>query len=96
MARADQTSYQLLSNASATGAAVPIKGGIYMFLVEGTVGGATLQLQIKSPNGTFLNVGTGLTAAGVQTPIYLGAGDVRVLVAGGAPSALFAYLVGIG
>jgi hypothetical protein len=50
--RSDDIQYTLLANGSATGSAVPIKGGEYIFQVEGTAGGATFALQMLSPNNT--------------------------------------------
>jgi hypothetical protein len=101
--RADDNSYALLSNASATGAAVNIRGGQYTFSAEGTIGGATIALQVQSPNGTWETVSVFSNSAASTTTlpyaltgIDLPAGAVRVSVTGGTPSALFAYLVGLG
>lgn len=101
--RADDTQYTLLSNASATGAAVPIKGGEYHFMVEGTVGATTASLQIQTPNGTWTDVQvfTGSVVKftvlpGNQSGIDLPACNVRCALTGGTPSAIFAYLVGLG
>lgn len=101
--RADDIVYTLLANGSATGSAVAIKGGEYMFHAEGTVGGATLALQIQSPNGTwatitvFSNSPISTTALPyAQTGIDLPAGNVRIAITGGAPSAIYAYLTGLG
>lgn len=101
--RADDNTYILASNASATGAAVPVKGGEYMFMVEGTVGGSTLSLQVQSPNGTWADVQVFSGSAvkftvlpGAQAGVDLPACNVRMAVTGGAASSLFAYLVGCG
>lgn len=101
--RADDNTYTLLSNASASGSPVNIRGGEYIFTVEGTVSGATIALQIKTPNGTlatvsvFSNSPVSTTALPyAQTSIDLPAGQVQATVTGGTPSALFAYLVGLG
>lgn len=101
--RADDNSYTLLSNGSATGSAVPVKGGEYLLQAEGTLAGATLSLQIKTPNGTWSPVlifaGSAVaftTVPNSQTGIDLPAGDVRVALVGGTPSAIFAYLIGLG
>lgn len=101
--RADDNAYTLASNASATGAAVAIKGGEYEFFVEGTVGGSTISLQVQSLNGTWLPVNV-FNASPVQTTslpysqtlIDLPAGNVRMAATGGTPSALYASLVGLG
>lgn len=100
--RADDMAYTLASNVNATGSAVAIKGGQYMFTVEGTAGGTTVTLQIKTVNGTWANVTAYDTAVSsatlpyVDTPIDLPAGEVRVALTGGTPSAIFSYLVGLG
>jgi hypothetical protein len=101
--RADDSSYTLASNLSATGSAVAIKGGEYQFSAEGTVGGSTISLQFQTPNGTWSDL---LIFAGspvksttlpfTQTQIDLPAGNVRMAATGGTPSALYAYLVGLG
>jgi hypothetical protein len=101
--RADDNVYTLLSNGSATGAAVNIRGGEYLFTAEGTISGATVALQVQTVNGTwatvsvFSNSAVSTTALPyAQTAIDLPAGTARVVVTGGTPSALFAYLVGLG
>jgi hypothetical protein len=101
--RADDITYTLATNLSATGTAVAIKGGEYQFSVEGTVGGSTISLQFQTPNGTWSDL---LIFAGspvksttlpfTQTQIDLPAGNVRMAATGGTPSALYAYLVGLG
>lgn len=101
--RADDSQYTLLSNANATGSAVPIKGGEYHFMVEGTAGGTTASLQIQTPNGSWTDVQvfTGsvvkfTTLPGNQSGIDLPACNVRCALTGGTPSAIYAYLIGIG
>ena len=101
--RADDGSYTLASNLSATGSAVAIKGGEYIFTVEGTVSGSTISLQIQTPNGTWSDVSIfagsvvkSTTLPLAQTQIDLPAGNVRMAATGGTPSALYAYLVGLG
>lgn len=101
--RADDTQYALLVNGNATGVAVPIRGGEYQFMVDGTVGGSTISLQIQSPSGVWMDaqVFTGsivkfTTLPGNQTAIDLPAGNVRCACAGGTPSGINAYLVGLG
>lgn len=100
--RADDTTYTLASNLSATGTSVAIKGGEYHFMVEGTVGGATVSLQVQTPNGTWVDVQiytgsvvkfTALPAN--QSGIDLPACNVRMATTAGS-SALYAYLVGLG
>jgi hypothetical protein len=101
--RGDDASYTLLSNGSATGSAFSVKGGEYLFSVEGTVSGATISLQFQSPNGTWADVqpygGTAVKATALPycaTMVALPAGAVRVAISGGPPSAVYAYLVGLG
>ncbi len=101
--RADDTLYTLLSSGSASGSAVQIKGGEYHFMVEGTVGSSTISLQIQTPNGSWTDVQvfTGsvvkfTTLPGNQSGISLPAGNVRCACTGGTPSAIYAYLVGLG
>lgn len=86
--------FPLLTNAAATGAETVVTGGEYCFSAYGTFGGATLTLQRRMNDGTtWLNVGTDaiLTAAGMCIADLPG-GIYRVLVAGGAPSGLYANL----
>jgi hypothetical protein len=101
--RADDNSYTLAASASATGAAVAVKGGEYLFCVDGTPGGATAQLQILMPNGTWSPVAvfsnslvSTTTLPFAQTGVDLPACNVRVALNGGTPSGVNAYLVGLG
>lgn len=101
--RCDDQSYTLLSNASATGSAVAIKGGEYLFTCEGTVGASTISLQVQTINGawTDLQVFTGgvvkfTTLPGNQTGISLPAGNVRCACTAGTPTGIYAYLIGLG
>lgn len=101
--RADDTQYALLVNGSSTGSSVAIRGGEYQFMVDGTAGGTTASLQVQSPSGVWMDaqVFTGsvvkfTTLPGNQTAIDLPAGNVRCALTGGTPSAINAYLVGLG
>ena len=101
--RADDTSYLLASGASATGSAVAVRGGEYMFMVDGTLAGATVALQYQMPNGTWapVSIFSGSLVQftiipGAQAAIDLPSGNVRMGVFGGSPSGLTAYLVGTG
>jgi hypothetical protein len=101
--RADDESYVLLSNGSATGNSVAIRGGEYMVYFDGTIGGATISLQMQSPSGAWADIEV-FTANAIrytalprsQTGIYLPAGNVRCALTGGTPSAINAHLIGLG
>lgn len=101
--RGDDLSYTLLSNAGATGSGVAIKGGEYIITIEGTAGGTTSSLQIQTPNGAWSDISvysgskvSSTTLPYSQTGIDLPAGNVRVALTGGTPSAVYAYLIGLG
>lgn len=101
--RCDSLKYDLAINLSASGSAVLIPGGEYLFVVEGTPSGATVSLQVQSPNGTWSDVsvysGSKVSATALpfaQTGIDLPAGNVRMAATGGTPTGLYAYLIGLG
>ena len=104
--RADDNVYTLGTGLTATGTAVPVKGGEYLFMVEGTAGAATaFGLEVQSPAGpwTKVQVFTGsllsFTAANLpigQTGVDLPACNARVVITGGAATSINAYLVGLG
>jgi len=101
--RSDDQQYPLLVGGSATGSAVSIKGGEYHFMVDGTAGGTTASLQIQTPSGawTDVQVFTGSVVKFTNLPanqsgIDLPACNVRCNLAGGTPSGINAYLVGLG
>lgn len=89
----------LLNNAAATGAAAKWPGGTGTLYCRGTFGGATVTLETNLNRGSGAAVwgpvaGVSLTADGA-IGFALPPGDIRVAVAGGAPSALFAHAVRI-
>jgi hypothetical protein len=102
--RSDSLVYPLAAAASATGAAVAVRGGQYSFMADGTVGGSTISLQIQMPDGSWCDVGALAGNAIVKntvlpfvvTPIMLPACNVRAAVTGGAGVSLNAWLAGIG
>ena len=101
--RSDDTAYTLASNLSASGAAVQISGGEYMFFCEGTATGSTLSLQIQSPNGTWMDVAAmaGNVVKTTTLPYSVSQIDlptckVRLAATSGTPTGLYAYLVGLG
>lgn len=82
----------LVSNASATGSDFTFRGGRAMFMAEATWGGGTVKLQVKSPNGTYIDVNGGsLTANGTSAALYLPQGLYRANIA--TASAVYAYLI---
>ena len=86
-------SYKLLTNASATGAAMAgVVGGSYVWCVSGTFNGATVALNALGPDGTtYLPVATRTTAG--CTGVVLGSNaSVQAVVTGGPPSALYSTL----
>lgn len=86
----------LLVNASATGSGVVAQeGGRYDFIIVGTFGGTTAQLQLLGPNGTtYIDLANGsfLAAGAVAVDVPKG-GNFKVTLTGGAPSAMYAVLV---
>lgn len=85
----------LISNAGATGAAKSCAlGGRYLMALAGTVGGATVTVEILGPNGaTYLTVdGASLTAVGTKVIFLPWGATVRGAVAGGTPSGLYLTL----
>jgi len=85
----------LLRNAAVTGDAVTVnQRGEYVFSADGTFGGATITLQLLSPDGTsWLAIDDAALTAEGAVLVGLGASStVRALVAGGTPSALYAEL----
>lgn len=104
--KADDIAYVLGEGLTATGNAVAVKGGEYLFMVNGTAGGGTdFRLEVQAPNGTWsrLQVFTGsvvsFTAANLpisQTGIDLPSCNVRLAIVGGAATSINAYLIGLG
>ena len=86
---------QLLTNANTTGPWVFFAGGTAEFNVLGTFAGATVTLQkLGADQATAVAVGatTTVTSAAEVQGLNLPAGVYRCLVAGGAPSGLYAAL----
>lgn len=86
---------QLLSNASASGAALPVPtGGRYVYMIAGTFGGTSSKLQVLGPDGTtFLDVpGSTLAVAGYVSVDIPAGSSVKAVLTGGTPSAMFATL----
>lgn len=83
----------LLSNAAATGAAKSRAAVIYTFAVDGTFNGATVALEMKSPDGSsWLAIsGASFTAEGAVN-VELPSNSYRASVTGGPPSGIYASL----
>lgn len=103
--RADDSTYVLGTNMSATGSPVAIRGGEYFFFAEGNLSSSVCQLEILSPSGVTwhpVQVFSGslvrfTTLPGSQTAISLPPSNIRVaLNGGGTPSGINAYLQGLG
>lgn len=102
--RADSLGYVLATALAATGAGVPVRGGEYAFLANGTPTGSTISLQIQLPDGTWSDVGALAGSAIVKstvlpmvvTPVVLPACVVRMAATGGTPTGINAWLQGIG
>lgn len=85
----------LLSNASATGDAFRVNASReWLFSVDGTFNGATVQLQLQSPDGSsWLPIEDAAFTAEGAVVVFLGDNSVvRAAVSGGTPSALYAEL----
>lgn len=88
------TAILLLSNATATGGAKAVTSpGDYCFAVDGTFSGATVSLEMQSPDGSswVAIASSGLTAEG-GVIISLPANVYRAAVASGPPSGIYATL----
>lgn len=104
--RADDNVYTLGTGLTATGPAVAIRGGEYLFSVDGTPGAATsFRLEVQASNGAwqraqvFSGSVLSFTAANLpigQTGVDLPAGNVRLAIIGGAATSINAYLIGLG
>jgi hypothetical protein len=71
-------------------------GGDYVWSVQGTFGGASVQLQSLGPDGaTYQNIGAAKTAPDTNGGTGVGLGSnatVRATVTGGTPSGIYASL----
>ena len=87
---------RLLENASATGSPVTAQAGRHLFIVEGTFGGASVQLQFEGPNGTMIDVPGAVFTANDMVILDIPPGRVQATVTGGTPSGLYADLIRMG
>ena len=100
--RADDNRYTLATNASATGAAVSIKGGEYVLFVNSATNLGNISLQAQSPSGAWIDiqvfagsfVRTTLTTL-CMVDLMLPACNVRI-AADAAVTGMNAFLVGAG
>lgn len=76
-------------------AAVSIPGGRYVIVTDATTWPTTAQVQVQCQNGSWANVGSNLTAAGISSGIDLPAGQYRAHLASGTSTALSIDLVRI-
>lgn len=93
-------SVQLLTNAAATSAARQWPGGAGVLTVSGTFGATSATLEYRGPDDTTWLPIKAMDPAGVQTTVALTAagmigfelppGEIRVVLTGGAPAAMYA------
>lgn len=84
----------LITNGAASSAKTAWPGGMGVFTVVGTFGGATVSLQFVGPDGTTLidaGLGTTLTANGAGV-FYLPPCPIQATVTGGPPSGIYAHV----
>lgn len=79
--------------AAGNGADKSVYGGKYIFMAEATWGGGNAKLQVKTPNGTYVDVPSSTLSANGMLQVEIPQGIVRVVFATG--TALYAYLIGI-
>lgn len=88
------TEAKQFSNISATTLQFPLAGGKYGLEISATWGSGNAQVESLSIDGsTWLNVGSSVTANGVQT-LDLPAGQYRIAISSGA-TAVYAALTKI-
>lgn len=87
----------LLDNASGSGGGVQWAGGAALWMIEGTFGGATAQLQFQTRRGTWISMPSDLSATNNKVwGAYLPQGVYRVTLTGGSPSAMYSELIRVG
>lgn len=103
MARSDTNIYLLAQNESAAGPSVAVRGGKYMFMVDGTLGSGNVSLQVQTPSDVWSDifVFSGLKVSFTSLPgshaaIDLPPCNVRLGVSSASASGVNAYLVGLG
>lgn len=84
--------YALAEGASATPTTdVVWPGGLGMFTAEATFGGGTVTLQVFSPNGTWVTVGTDTTLSANGAAGFVLPNGARIRVAIATATAVYAY-----
>lgn len=89
-------SYKLIENGAATGTAVKVEAGRYLFGVpDGTFSNATVALQWRPESGRTMRTIDALAALTTHgyVGVWLPAGEVQATVTGGPPSGVYAYLM---
>jgi hypothetical protein len=87
----------LLANASASGAVkYNTPGGTYIVDCRGTIGGATININVSNADGTYTTL-VAVTVAGTYGPFSIGTSSaMQAVVSGGSPSGLYCLLEGVG
>ncbi len=89
----------LLDNETSTGSPVEIVGAQYLFRIESAGwNGATAELQIEGPNGTYIPVpDVSFTANGVVRVFLAGGLNAKVVITDATPSSgVYADLIAFG
>lgn len=85
----------LLDNASATSGYVTVRGGKYIWSLEGTFNGGSYQLQAKCANGTAVNITSATLSAAGFYELFLAAGMEIRAVETGSTSAMYSKLTSV-
>lgn len=89
--------FNLLNNAGASGPIVSPVGGSYLFSLSGTFGGTSVAFVEVSPSGQSFTLATHTSAITAPECYTVPASyTVQAVVTGGAPSALFSTMGGVG
>ena len=91
--------YQLLSNVSATGNGSTfgnVAGGSYILDIRGTLGGASVAVQVSGADGTLTTLATQTTTGTFGTYQIGASSSVRAVLTGGTPSGVYVALQGVG
>jgi hypothetical protein len=72
--------------------AVYFPGGRGVIATDGTTWPTTCQVQLQLRNGSWVSIGSNLTAAGISSELALPAGQYRVHMTGGTAAAVYVDL----